>query len=359
MENPLGLPFAAARTCAAVDLTGEASHPALAAAWRRSAKQLRAIGEALSAANVDPSVACVVVSGSLGRMEEVAGSDCDLFVVVGSGDDEQRRRRAVESVWEALAELCLERPDPKGVFALAAGIAELCDKQHRGRVDESPATFGKRFQLLLDCQPVFGFAEYERLLAGVLERYIDPNVGAAAPAWSHLLDDLLRYHRSLRVNYLWDFVEDGGKWRSQNLKGAFSRLVMFAALVTLLGEGTCQTNADDAGALAAWLSPRLRLTPLERLDLAYRAAEDGGFAIVAGEYEAFLASMQDSAFRRELAIDDARGHVSPPGSPARAAGHAAYQEMATRGERLRAELTRFIAARGRAWDGRFASRLML
>ena len=303
-------------------------YPELAAAWERSRVlhiQIRALLEQSSGRL--PGVRAVAVSGSLGRMEAGPHADADLLVVA---DDDAPRDRAMAAVWDALAPLGLSRPKATGIFATPVSPAELLDPATVGRVVEDVGVFGKRIQLLLDAQPVYGFAAHERLTRAVAERYL-------AGGRRYLLNDLIRYYRSLCLEAQWDFGDRGMGWYGRDLKLRHSRAVMYAALLLLIGE--VEGEDDPAG----WLAARLARTPLERLAGVYAAHGDPRFGRVATVYDRFVAATGDGRVRAELKAAAPAGPADldrPPPS---------YVALSENARELTGELARFVLARG----GRF------
>jgi hypothetical protein len=326
-------------------------YPALAAAWERSRLLLaRARACLADLPRRAPEVVAVAASGSLGRMEAGPHSDGDLIVVVA--DDVPpgaARGAALAAVWDALAPVGLPPPKRTGIFATATTRAELCDPASIGRVADDVATFGKHFQLLLDTQPVHGAEAYTALVRNLIERYA---TGFVAPdpgkEWVYLLNDLVRYFRSLCLESQWDFAPRGGGWYVRSLKLRHSRVVIYAGLLFLLGECS-KEKCDKVG----WLAARLGRTPLERLAGVYAANGDAHFGRVATAYERYLARMADPVVRAELAAAapagwDALAGPQPP----------AYAELHANSRALIGELLRFLLARRDAWGERFFEYLL-
>ncbi len=82
-----------------------------------------------------------------------------------------KRWQPSESVWRALQPLGLRRPRDGGIYATAATVTELCARDTLGKIDEQPAVYGKRWQLLWDAQPVYQTGPFEDLVQRVIARY--------------------------------------------------------------------------------------------------------------------------------------------------------------------------------------------
>ncbi len=320
-------------------------YPAIDSAMLHSRRILSKISDALANTNLDPRIHTIAVSGSLGRMEAVAGSDCDLIVVLQGKDDADTSASAAwESVWRTLAPIGLKRPRADGVFATVATISQLLDASARGRIDEAIPTFGKRFQLLWDAQPVCLPENFKNLMNGVIDWYTaTPSEPESPPWWRYLLNDLMRYYRSLSVNCQWDGSRGAGRQRMRSFKMAHSRAVMYAALLGLLGECSRIDNSPTSR-----LQSLLTMTPLRRLAFCYDASGENGFEIVAGCYERFIEMSDDDEFRRQLTHDEQE--IASP----------AVQRWIQNGNELRSELARFLLQQMQnRWPGNFSSALLV
>src|SRR5439155_11811704 len=101
-----------------------------------------------------------------------------------------------------------------------------------GDPEEPLRVFGKRLLLLLESQPVYDDAAYAALLDDIVERYAAGYVKEdPTKEWTFLLNDLIRYFRSVCVTYQPDFEHEKEKWSLRNVKLRHSRLIMYAGLL--------------------------------------------------------------------------------------------------------------------------------
>lgn len=320
--------------------------PALATARAWSCAVLSRLRAALAdLGRHAPETAMVAVSGSLGRLEAGTHSDADVIVVLHQAVSGRRAAQLMSHVWDALALVGPPRPTPTGIYATPATFAELCSRDTVGRIDEDVPTFGKRIQLILDAQPVYGFdgsaGAFATVQAGILRRY-------HSQSWAYLLNDLIRYFRSVRVRDQWNFSTGKGGWYLRSLKQEHSRVVLYAGLLLLLGEGGKESH-DPPG----WLAARLPWTPLERIAAVYVANADPHFNRVASAYERFL-EMTAHAEHRALLSAAAPAAVADlqRGAPA------VYEALLANARLLQRELVRFVLARQADWGERFLEMLL-
>lgn len=320
------------------------AYPALTDNWAKSRGRIQEIREQLKNARLPRAVRTLAVAGSLGRMEYGDASDCDLLVVL---TDAARQNPAIANdayarVWAALEPLNLELPKATGTFSSPTSEQHLCDKRNVGAPDEDLRVLAKRLLLLLETQPVYNDDEYENLVTGVVDSYAEGYVNKTpTKEWVFLLNDLIRYFRSLCVNYQWDFNNEHGKWLLRNTKLRHSRLLMYGGLLLLLGECSRETNNK-----VAWLRERLKMTPLERIAWTYASNEPGEIAKLMGFYEKFLARISTPEVRAALNKADDESYEKRYENP-----H--YAELKKNSDGFVTELLRFTLARTDTWSSRF------
>jgi hypothetical protein len=344
---------AADRTPVYQDLTRDLDRiKQLDVSWNRSADLHADFRQALIDARLPDSIRTVAVSGSFGRMEVVDGSDCDFIVVLSDkalGDvDTQLSTHASECfelVLNATRGLGLSASKAGGIFSVPTSVERLCTPKSMGVIDEAMDAFGHRIQLLIDSQPVYGFDEFTRIQNSILKRYASETIEFdSTKQWTYLLNDLIRYHRSLCVRTQWATRAHPAKWRMLNLKLWHSRLMNYAGLLFLLGE--CSRKTSDK---VAWLAARLPLTPLERVVQVMQCHSNPSVSLIIECYDQFLAAMSDPQFTSDLAVD------GPSRFPD---DHAAYQVLRDNSRRITSALTRFILNQPEGWSPQFHELLL-
>jgi hypothetical protein len=316
-------------------------YPRLVESWAFTAERLRALRASLAEAGLPESVLTVATAGSLGRMEASQASDADLIVLLREGVDSTSpvALQAHQTVLKLAEQLGFESPNPIGVFGTACTLEQICGDSV-GKADEPMRIFGKRLLLLLETQPVFADGSYEQVLSAIVRRYSVHYVAQdPKKEWTFLVNDLIRYFRSLCVNYQWDFERDPLRWSLRNVKLRHSRLIMYCGLLALLGEASKERHDK-----VSWLSERLKLTPMERLSWVYAENRDYNFHRVAGLYNSFLVRLGDPEVRGALRA--MQGYSERFRSEV-------YAELKASSDALVAELLRFVLARRADWSERF------
>lgn len=275
----------------------------LADCWQRSRETLLQIRKIFSD-EMPSDVVTIYVCGSMGRMEQIPSSDCDLVIV--TNDDvlpkSDRAREIHVEIWKRLEPLGLVRPKPKGIFSQPVTWWQLINPETRGQVDEDQFVYGKRIQLLLDSQPVYRADHFVRLQREVLHRFQRFSPNQPAEQWLGLLNEVIRYWKALSVRTLWLDETSRGDWRYLGVKFRHSRNLLIFGFLMLLGEASSQQN--DSLEL---LHSRLALTPLERV---CRCADSDQAKRLTACYAYFLRMMSDAEFVRRLRTADTREQKS-------------------------------------------------
>lgn len=269
-----------------------AEFPRLQAARERSRATLATIVESLRSIEQDDSpITTIAVAGSLGRLEQTANSDIDLIVVVKHDADADPH--VVESVRMRLAGLHMPPTKPGGIFSQPVSVAQLCDRASLGVVDEDLTVFGARMHLLLEARPVYGGDTFDRLVRGVLERFADVH-SRRELLWRPLLDDLLRYHRSLCARYRQIERFQPDRAVELRIKAGYSRFINVAGLILLLGE-SLSAKSDPL----EWVHQRLAWTPQKRIGHVLKQQSDASREELFAAYDRFLGALDSDRLTEE------------------------------------------------------------
>ena len=324
--------------------------------WDKSKEVIGTIRNCLSTSTIHSAIQTIAAAGSLGRMEACPGiSDADLIIVLSDEIDldtpegQQEAEEAWDSVWEVVMRLVnnIEQPKKTGVFAKATNRKKLLKSV--GDAAEQYEVFGKRLLLLLETQPVFNDENYTQLIDSIVDSYAAKYVERdPKKEWTFLLNDLIRYFRSLAVNYQWDFDNEAGKWPLRNVKLRHSRLIMYGGLLTLLGEASKERKDK-----VTWLKKCLKMTPLERLAWVYEQNKDWNFHRVAGLYDVFLLHLNNPETRKKLNVDPVEAKTEDEDSYKQRYKNPEFATLKANSDGLIAELLRFVIARRGVWSERF------
>jgi hypothetical protein len=289
----------------------------LEVARRRSAETVARLGELIR--GEDPSDTSVVVFGSLARGEYTPGSDVDWTLLI-DGQADLGHYEAVRSITAVLRREGFHEPGPTGVFGNVA-VSHPILHQIGGQDDTNKLTT-QRILLLLESLPIRegGAARdeaHERVVKLVLHRYVADDRGLlygskgdVVPRF--LLNDIVRYWRTVTVDFVYKQRDREGGWALRNVKLKMSRKLIFAAgLLTCFSFETSPGGGaafrDEGGLLSVpllvqALRERIARPPLDQLaEAALRPAVSVATARDLFEsYDAFVGVLGDDDKRRHL-----------------------------------------------------------
>ncbi len=331
---------------------GATRHWQLSRCWQSSADTFERVRIGLDGIDVDPEIIySLVVAGSLGRMEAQPHSDCDLLVFIHDGidPDAASTKAQIDAIWQCLKQQSLRLPKSWGIFATPASPAQLTDPRSLGNLNESRATFGKRIQLLLDCQPLMAPDNFRQLQRRVLQWYASAFLNEGDESqWRYLITDLVRYYKSYSAWHQFKLdVEHDDSWYIRDSKLRTSRLIMYAGLMLQLASCSQRTQDKLETVLA-----RLTLTPLERVIDCYTShgATTSECAELIDAYDTYYRVMLDPGMRQSMVANAPRSvHELPP------TVIDGYAQIDRAGTELSARLTQFVLDRRQDWHPQFLS----
>jgi hypothetical protein len=231
----------------------------------------------------------VVLMGSWGRAEVTAGSDDDFMVLV-RGIDRDNVRPLIAEVETVLD----QGHGDQGMFGKPVASYELIGRI--GLDEDTNTNLSLRMLFLLES--VYATREdlYEAVTTELVDRYLDESVkDLRVPRF--LLNDVVRYWRTMCVDFAGKERKGPEKWGIRNAKLRTARKVLFAG--GLLPVLECSKLPRDE--MPAFLLGQLRMPPTDRIAqafLTHDAGDAGGRAL--GAYDDFLGRLDDKDFRDEL-----------------------------------------------------------
>jgi len=264
----------------------------------------------------------VVTCGSYGRLEASRQSDCDYFVIVDrqSGTSPPGYPH-LQEIQQAINEVVGIEPSAGGAFATIHDVQDMLT--NIGGTAESNHALTRRMLFLLEARAIYNAKLVDRARTSVLERYIHNEIAADNLA-RFLLNDLIRYYRTICVDFEYKTVEEGKAWAIRNIKLQFSRKLLYFSGVIAVAE----TEGLDAAQKRKRLAELLALSPLLRLHQVCGSHVDEALA----EYDHFLGRLMRDDVRQTL-NDPEVG----PGSQ-----NTEYRELKDRGEHFSHALERSL-----------------
>jgi hypothetical protein len=236
---------------------------------------------------------CIYAAGSLARQETGRISDLDLFFI-GHCPDRPPKSRSISRMHEIQVfadliklntELELQPFSADGQYLKVHELEHIIEGTGSSE-DDSENLFTTRLLLLLESKVVVGKSVYDQAIEQVLEMYFRDDRGRHDFRPLFLLNDILRYWRTLCLNYERDRFQPGKPWWKRNLNLKFPRkLTVFSTILAIIA--TRLATAQEFKFIAA-------MTPMERLAFSLDKISDSSlednFSAVLNDYEDFLAA---------------------------------------------------------------------
>lgn len=268
-------------------------------------------------AGLVPADCAFVVFGSLARGEVTRGSDVDWTLLVDGQADPQHLAIA-HSIKGKLKELDAKEPGPSQVFG---GLAFSHDLIHQiGGESDTNRNTTRRVLLLLESRELSESGVRERVMRGLLRRYLDEDFGYHAfHGWKvrvprFLLNDIVRFWRTMAVDYAAKRRERAGAgWAIRNFKLRMSRKLIFTAGLAMCL--SCELAPSPALSAPAPREPAEFYLSLQDflIEFANRTPLDviAGFSLALGVADA-CGELFDAydAFLEILANDEHRARLS-------------------------------------------------
>lgn len=233
------------------------------------------------------------LNGSYARREVTSGSDVDLFFLYGTGD-----KKGVKQKQKQFRDRLKQHPEPifcvsdGGLFKHPISIDKISETI--GGFEDDNKHITRRMLLLLEGEYVFNRKVFNDTRENLLKRYVPSDI-REDQICLYLLNDIIRYWRTICVDYEHK-TRDPKKPRAIRLvKLRFSRMLLFVAGVLAVSK-TFELPRKDK---IRKLNQLLAIPPYERIQQI--VGEDSYEAL--NLYAKFLEALDEKAVRRKLSQD--------------------------------------------------------
>jgi hypothetical protein len=266
---------------------------------QESNRRLKALRELFDAESFFKEKSILVFSaGSLGRLDVGQKSDLDFFVIDGESKGQLSRLEQYQLFAHLIRFNEVLGYPPLSNDGQYLKVFRLSDIKGRtgSPSDDYENLFTARMLLLLESQPLCNAHLYDKFLDDIVEHYCRDDRGDQTFRPLFLLNDILRYWRTLCLNYE-DIRNDPNRlWRKKNVNLKFSRMLSVFGTVLPLVIRPELTHKK--------LKALCKMTPLERLARGLDRADDehlfDRFPQFLEAYEFFLSLKEDEKIKDAL-----------------------------------------------------------
>lgn len=181
----------------------------------------------------------VYCAGSLGRGDVGKLSDLDLFILSEEEDKKIGRLDEVEvlaTVIDINRKLGYQEFSNDGQYLKVYSRKEMLKAVGDPR-DDSENLFTARMLMLLESRPVCNELIFEEYLDSVIQHYFRDSRGKRSFRPLFLINDILRYWRTLCLNYERIRDDPAKPWRKKNINLKFSRmLTVFGTILPIVAK---------------------------------------------------------------------------------------------------------------------------
>jgi len=305
--------------------------PALRANWNYSYNKLIQLN-AILIEKINRKEIAIVVAGSYGRLEACRYSDLDYMILTEHPIETAEGIKNIIS--SAANDLDISMPNPFGVFSDIIPISDMIDRT--GSKEDDLSSLAQRMLLLMETRPIYNEHLYRDVVSRIMRKYLEFVIKDTSKEPLFLINDIIRYFRTICVNYEYNFWKEEDKWVLRNVKLRHSRIIMYAGLLLLVLNSSKFTDVDKNK--LQYLSNRFELSPLEKIAHVYKDNDDHSVNRIFSIYDVFLRKISDPELREALKIDYLERYESHH-----------YIDMKVTGDALQTELTRFIFAQKGSW----------
>ncbi len=285
---------------------------AISRAQNYSEKKLKAIRDQLSMHKLENST--VITFGSYARREASQESDIDYIVV---GDHESNSVNFMNEVEREIAKEFSLEPASDGAFAKYVKRSDMLS--NLGGPNDTNLTLTWRLLLLLEGEWLSNEREFKKLRRELIERYVHETI-KDHQLTLFLLNDIIRYWRTMTVDYMYKTDETGKPWAIRNIKLVFSRKLMYASGLFSVGMTADCTDKGKVDKLEELFS----MSPIERMKFICGSSRIENALRI---YDFFLERMEDPKTRMALKSIKRGDHHDPTFRDLKNQGHIFTREL--------------------------------
>lgn len=235
-----------------------------------------------------PADAVALTCGSYSRREATVGSDLDFYVLMPDVPDDEPNWFTEAKT--AITAVVKKPPAAGGAFDSLNRIEELLT--NFGGNKDTNQTITRRMLYLLEGDYLTNETLFKSIRRNIIEHYVSGTREDHSIA-QYLLNDIIRYWRTITVDYAFKTQEENKPWAIRNIKLVFSRKLIYAS-----GLFSVAMTADRShDAKVEILEKLFSMTPLDRLIHICGESRTRGLV---KSYNLFLSRIDDAGTRAHL-----------------------------------------------------------
>jgi predicted nucleotidyltransferase len=202
---------------------------------------------------------CVVTTGSYARGEASDESDMDYFVIVKNGKHDLSYDEK-QIIINTINRYISKDSGDTGTFGNNA-IEVLEDMlKNIGGSDDTNIKITRRMLFLLESKALYNNNIYDEIMDKLLNIYVK-NI-KKEQITRFLLNDIIRYYRTITVDFEFKTSEVGKSWGLRNIKLTYSRKLIYFAGILCVAKTMDLSKEDKIN----YLKKIFNLTPLDRVN---------------------------------------------------------------------------------------------
>lgn len=231
----------------------------------------------------------VVATGSYGRNEASESSDLDLFIIYSG--HKKYIKSELSLVHGLIQKNIQNQVGSTGTFGADVVVRLNKLTTNIGGTKDNNPSMTRRMLFLLEGTWLYGEGRFYHYQGQVLDHYIKSDENR--PIARFLLNDIIRYYRTIATDFEYKVAVDGKSWGLRNVKLRFSRKLLYFAGIVCVAEAV-----NHASEKLRFIQGLLKKAPLERIyDIAPTSDETQALFT---HYESFLAVVSDPEKRDAL-----------------------------------------------------------
>ena len=254
---------------------------------------------------------CLAAVGSYGRLEASSSSDLDYLLIYKGEENESSKFISFDDkISQILDEKGIKKPSGIGkTFVNPICINKLTTNIGGNKDKTQHLTW--RVLMLTESKCLYNPTLYEQILSRIYGHYIKTTKEKKGYPRA-LINELIRYYRTVAVDYLYKVEEINKPWALRNFKLRHSRKFWFftnMALILHRFRELSDTVSDDC---YDRLFDEIRLSPIEKLAIVLLENDKKDLIMPITLYNEFLGMINDPNIREEMSeIDYGSRYANP------------------------------------------------